>query len=223
MTTTAPSPNRRPAAWLATLLLMLPVLALAAPAEPDKTNAKAATPAQGPVEVRADQATFDQKAGTGVYQGHAELIQGQRHLYADVIRLFTKDNKLVRVEATGKPVHMVEGDQFDATADKLVYNLDSHKLTLTGNAHIKHDGSTFDGARVEYNLDTKRVDASGEGKKRVRLVIPANGEQKLKNKDKSTGKTPASGSPAGTGTPAANTDTQPAATGGGASQPAEKR
>lgn len=213
MTTTAPSRNRRPAVWLG-MLLMLPALAMAAPVAPRQ----AAAPTQGTVEVRADQATFDQKAGTGVYQGHAELIQGQRHLYANVIRLFTKNNKLVRVEATGKPVHMVEGDQFDATADKLVYNLDTHKLTLTGNAHIKHDGSTFDGARVEYNLNTKRVDASGEGKKRVRLVIPANGEQKLKNQDKNTGK---SGGKAPTaGTPAATTATRPAAT-GAASQPAE--
>lgn len=217
MTIKTPRPDRRPAPWLA-LLLMLPALAVAAPEAPSKA---AGTPQaqQGPVEVRADRATFDQKAGTGVYRGHAEMIQGQRHLYADVIHLYTKNNKLVRVEATGNPVHMIEGKQFDATAQNLVYNIGTHKLILTGNAHIKHDGSTFDGARVEYNLNTKRVDASGEGKKRVRLVIPANGEQKpgTGNTAKDSDKTPASGA-----APTGHASNTHPASAGATSQPAEK-
>ena len=48
----------------------------------------------------------------------------------------------------------------------------------TGNARVTHQGNTFEGAKVEYNLDSRRVDASSEGDKRVRLVIPAkNAEQ----------------------------------------------
>jgi len=132
----------------------------------------------GPVEVSADQATFEQSAGTGVYRGNAELIQGKRRLNADVIRLFTENNELVRVEATGSPVRMVEGKDLNARADKLVYDLAQRSLVLTGNARVTHQGNTFEGAKVEYNLDSRRVDASSEGDKRVRLVIPAkNAEQ----------------------------------------------
>lgn len=151
-------------------LLALALTALA-------TGAAAQQPA-GPVEVRADRAVFEQSAGTGVYRGNAELIQGKRHLYADVIRLFTENNELVRVEATGSPVRMVEGKELNARADKLVYDLAQRSLVLTGNARVTHQGNTFEGARVEYNLDSQRVDASSEGDKRVRLVIPAkNAEQ----------------------------------------------
>jgi lipopolysaccharide export system protein LptA len=46
-------------------------------------------------------------------------------------------------------------------------------LVLTGDAYIEHQGNTFEGAKVEYSLDSKRVDASSEGDQRVRLVIPA--------------------------------------------------
>ncbi len=155
---------------LGTALLALALTALAAGATAQQPT--------GPVEVSADQATFEQSAGTGVYRGDAELIQGKRRLNADVIRLFTENNELVRVEATGSPVRMVEGKDLNARADKLVYDLAQRSLVLTGNARVTHQGNTFEGAKVEYNLDSRRVDASSEGDKRVRLVIPAkNAEQ----------------------------------------------
>ena len=73
---------------------------------------------------------------------------------------------------------MVEGKDLNARADKLVYDLAQRSLVLTGNARVTHQGNTFEGAKVEYNLDSRRVDASSEGDKRVRLVIPAkNAEQ----------------------------------------------
>ena len=151
-------------------LLALALTALAAGAGAQQPS--------GPVEVSADQATFEQSAGTGVYRGNAELIQGKRRLNADVIRLFTENNELVRVEATGSPVRMVEGKDLNARADKLVYDLAQRSLVLTGNARVTHQGNTFEGAKVGYNLDSRRVDASSEGDKRVRLVIPAkNAEQ----------------------------------------------
>ncbi|HEX5676819.1 MAG TPA: lipopolysaccharide transport periplasmic protein LptA [Alcanivorax sp.] len=155
---------------LGTALLALVLTGLA-------TGATAQQPT-GPVEVSADRAVFEQSAGTGVYRGNAELIQGKRRLYADVIRLFTENNELVRVEATGSPVRMVEGKDLNARAERLVYDLEQRTLVLTGNARVTHQGNTFEGARVEYNLDSRRVDASSKGDERVRLVIPAaNAEQ----------------------------------------------
>lgn len=135
------------------------------------------------VEVTADRAVFEQNAGTGVYQGDAELIQGNRHLYADVIRLFTENKQLVRVEATGDPVRMNEGSELEAHAQKLIYDLRNRQLILIGDAYVKHQGNTFEGARVQYNLDSRRVDASSEGDKRVRLVIPASNTEKAKQGD----------------------------------------
>lgn len=165
------APNRRAPVKA---LLALALTALVAGAAAQQSNA--------PVRVSADRATFEQRAGTGVYRGDAELVQGKRHLYADVIRLFTENSELVRVEATGSPVRMVEGEAFSARADKLVYDLVQRNLVLTGNARVTHQGNTFEGARVEYNLDSRRVDASSEGDERVRLVIPAkNAEQAGEN------------------------------------------
>ncbi|EKF74179.1 hypothetical protein A11A3_10182 [Alcanivorax hongdengensis A-11-3] len=126
-----------------------------------------------PIEVSADSGRFEQDAGTGLYQGNVSLIQGDRKMYADTMKLFTKDGELVRVEASGSPVRMEEGQNLSAHANNLEYDVRARTLVLTGDAFVKHQDSTFEGAKVTYNLDNKRVDASGDGDQRVRLVIPA--------------------------------------------------
>ncbi len=132
-----------------------------------------AAPMEGPIQVTADNGRFEQDAGSGLYSGNVELIQGKRKLFADEMRMFTKNGDLVRVEATGSPVRMEEGEGLNAHAQNLVYDINARTLVLTGDAYIEHQGNTFEGAKVEYSLDSKRVDASSEGDKRVRLVIPA--------------------------------------------------
>ena len=132
-----------------------------------------AAPPQMPVSVTADSGRFEQDAGSGLYRGNVELIQGKRKLFADEMRLFTRNGELIRVEASGTPVRMEEGEDLQAHANNLVYDIRQRTLVLTGDAYIEHLGNTFEGAKVEYSLDSKRVDASSEGDKRVRLVIPA--------------------------------------------------
>ncbi|MEQ3637750.1 lipopolysaccharide transport periplasmic protein LptA [Alcanivorax sp.] len=132
-----------------------------------------AAPMEGTIQVTADNGRFEQSAGSGLYSGNVELIQGERKLFADEMRMFTQNSELVRVEATGTPVRMEEGEGLNAHAENLVYNIKARTLVLTGDAYIEHQGNTFEGAKVEYSLDSKRVDASSEGDQRVRLVIPA--------------------------------------------------
>jgi len=132
-----------------------------------------AAPMDGPIQVTADSGRFEQDAGSGLYRGNVELIQGKRKMFADEMRLFTKNGDLVRVEAAGSPVRMEEGEGLNAHAENLVYDINARTLVLTGDAYIEHQGNTFEGAKVEYSLDSKRVDASSEGDQRVRLVIPA--------------------------------------------------
>lgn len=141
-----------------------------------------AAPVEGPISVSADRGRFEQDAGTGVYSGNVELLQGNRTMKAEKMSLFTKNGELVRVEASGTPVKLSEGSDLEAHASNLVYDIKARTLVLTGDAFIRHKGNTFEGAKVEYSLDSKRVDASSEGDQRVRLVIPA--ENQIPGKDK---------------------------------------
>ncbi len=169
------------AASLIALAVALPIRVGAAP--------------QVPVSVTADSGRFEQDAGSGLYRGNVELVQGKRKLFADEMRLFTRNGELIRVEASGSPVRMEEGKDLQAHANNLVYDIRQRTLVLTGDAYIEHLGNTFEGAKVEYSLDSKRVDASSEGDKRVRLVIPAenqNGDTPPPSSDDEADTTPSS-------------------------------
>lgn len=125
--------------------------------------------------ISANSARFHQSEGWGIYQGKAELEQGQRHMAADTIKLFIdKNGDLERVEAEGNPVTLRDGEDIQARADFLLYEVKADTVTLTKNAYINSEGRTFEGAKVVYHLTTRNVEADGgdEGE-RVRLVIPA--------------------------------------------------
>jgi lipopolysaccharide export system protein LptA len=128
------------------------------------------------IVLRAERATLSQQEGIGLYEGNAELIQGQRSLNADRIEITLKNGRPSRVEATGSPVRMVDGSDLTASAEKLIYDIEGRRILLYRKARISHQGRQFEGAELIYELDNRRISARGdqqEGDGRIRLVIPA--------------------------------------------------
>ena len=132
--------------------------------------------AESEIILRAERATLSQQEGTGLYEGNAELIQGERSLNADRIEITLKDGKPSRVEATGNPVRLVDGADLTANAERLVYDIEGRRILLYRQARISQQGRLFEGAELIYELDNRRISARGdeqEGDGRIRLVIPA--------------------------------------------------
>ena len=151
---------------LATLLLGLPLTG-------------ATGDASEPVSIRADEATFRQQEGIGIYRGNAEMEQGQRHLVADRIEVHVDaDGEITRLEAEGNPLRMREGEDMRARARHMVYDVRAERIVLTGNALIEQRGRTFSGGRVEYDLVNETVDASGDADERVRMTIPGRKQER---------------------------------------------
>lgn len=137
------------------------------------TTAYAQTPATSDILIRAERATLNQQAGTGLYEGNAELHQGIRQLRADSIRIELKDGAPQRIEATGGVLLKEEGI-VEARGNRLVYDVASQRISVYEQAYVNHQGRVFEGAELEYDLQSKQVDARGGGEDgRVRLVIPA--------------------------------------------------
>ena len=152
----------RQAGWL---LVLIPALLQAA----EKPAA-----GTGEIIVRARSATIQQSQGVAEYVGNAELIQGARHLRAERILVYLKDNRPQRVEASGEPVTLTEGDSLQARARRLVYDMGAQRIWLYEQAHVEHEGRVFEGGELEYRLDTRQVNARSTGEDdRVKLVIPA--------------------------------------------------
>ena len=126
------------------------------------------------IVIRAQQATLDQSSGTGVYQGNAELHQGKRHLRADTIRITLEQGTPVLVEAEGNLVTLEDEGIVEARGKRLVYDVNIERIRIFEQAYVNHQGRVFEGAELEYDLQSKQVDARGGGEDgRVRLVIPA--------------------------------------------------
>lgn len=167
--------RRRPADRL--LVLAVTLLTLAgggADAAPATGDASA-----GEIVIRARSARLDQVAGVGIYEGDAELTQGLRRLRADRIRIELENGEPVRIEATGSPARLSEGDTLDARGERMVYDVAAEQVHLSGSARVDHQGRVFEGAELNYHMATGQVDARGgdEGG-RVRMVIPAEDVEK---------------------------------------------
>ena len=78
----------------------------------------------------------------------------------------------MRIEAEGNPLTLTEGDGLHASAKHLEYLVREQRITLREDAHITHMERSFTGARIDYDLASRQVEASGDGAQRVRLVIP---------------------------------------------------
>lgn len=161
------------------LCLLFALLGPAMAAEPVSDSSGNGAPApDNRIILRADQATLNQQAGTGVYEGNAELIQGLRRVNADRIEITLVDGKPSRVQATGTPVIMRDGEDLYAEALTVIYDISNQRIRLLEQARIDHQGRQFEGAELEYELDTRRISARGtegslQGDGRIRLVIPA--------------------------------------------------
>lgn len=146
----------RPETWI---LLVLPLMA---DAEPPRQE----------IVLRADRAIIEQQKGTAVYEGNAEMTQGERHLSADRIYVQLENNEIREMEATGKPVRLREGEELSGHAQRVVYDVAAGQVRLYEEAFVSHQGRTFEGAEVVYELESRQVRASGDQRDRVRMVIP---------------------------------------------------
>lgn len=154
---------------LAFTLLVIALLSLG-----KQTLAEPSQNTNNDIIIRAERATINQKTGHAEYEGNAELIQGERQMNAEQITLTMENNEPVRIEAKGNPVSLAEPNGASAQAKRIIYDLAAQRIWLYEDASISHQGRLFEGAELEYHLDTEQVNASGDGEDgRVKLVIPA--------------------------------------------------
>jgi lipopolysaccharide export system protein LptA len=149
---------------LLTALLLLPLAAHALPEDRDQ-----------PIKVAADSASFDQKSGVAVYRGNVIIQQGTLEIRADQVTInVDKAGAVQRSIATGKPAHYQQKQDekkglVTADAKQIEYNAADQKMTLTGDAHLKQDTSSFQGSVITYFMDKQQVDAQADVGSRVQL------------------------------------------------------
>mgnify|MGYP003453185180 FL=1 len=64
-----------------------------------------------------------------------------------------------------------DGNQIDARASNVDYNLKTEVVVFTGNVEIRQQRGTLNGQRVVYNMRTSQVESGGAGNGRVKMRI----------------------------------------------------
>lgn len=162
---------------LCLLLVLLPGLTPALPSDRDQ-----------PVQVAANSARFNEKTGIATYSGAVVVKQGTLEIRADEITITTdKKGAIQTTVATGKPARyqqQVDPQKGPVTAEagRIDYDANNEIITLTGNARLKQDGSSFQGSVITYNSPRQQVDAKGDGSNRVQLVFPPQARDAAKDR-----------------------------------------
>jgi lipopolysaccharide export system protein LptA len=147
-----------------------------------------------PIQIVSDRLDAYNEKRMVVFSGNAVATQGERTIRADVLTLYYKEGKkpaapsnaesegpgeLERVEAKGH-VTISEGDRI-VTGEEGIYEQDTQKITMTGNAILREGANIIRGDKVVVFLNENRGMVEGTGNKRVSATIYPE-EQKDKKK-----------------------------------------
>lgn len=158
--------------WPRVAAACLSLLACAAHALPEDR--------QQPIEVSADSAERDEKAGTTTYTGRVQVDQGTIRIEADKVVLFTEGKKVTRINAVGQPAKFQQQPEpnkglVHAQGLTMDYLVSEEHVVLQQNARMEQDGSVVQGDRIDYYVNQRLVKAAADKsapQKRVRVVIP---------------------------------------------------
>lgn len=140
-----------------------------------------------PINIQSDSASqVSLESGEKTeYFGNVEITQGSLKINGEHIVIHSQDRRVTSIIATGTPAQFEQQSDpakapIKAEANTLNYKLSNDTVILTENAYIEQDGTTVSGNKIEYNISSEQVKASGDkaNDSRVKMVlIPENHKQ----------------------------------------------
>jgi len=146
-----------------------------------------------PVTLEADDFELDLESGARIYRGQVEYRQGSVRIDCDeLVTRYDADDALQSGVCTGRPgrfqqtVNDGDGDGDGETtvtpetatvvrgrALTITYDRAAGRIVLDGDAQVEHRGDRLRGARITYDLETRRARVTGGGDRGERPRIEA--------------------------------------------------
>ncbi|MEY2863716.1 MAG: lipopolysaccharide transport periplasmic protein LptA [Pseudomonadota bacterium] len=132
------------------------------------------------VTLEADRATYNERTGITSYSGNVIITQGTIRIQADQLVVNLDSNRAIKdATAEGHPARFQQQLNTDkglakGEGQKVFYDAQTGVVTLTGNALLTQDGASFKGNSLRYSMNQGDIEAVGNSKRRVQLVIPPN-------------------------------------------------
>ena len=151
-----------------------------------------------PVTLEADDFELDLESGARIYRGQVEYRQGSVRIDCDeLVTRYDADDALQSGVCTGRPGRFqqtVDGGDGDGDGDgdgettvtpettatvvrgralTITYDRAAGRIVLDGEAQVEHRGDRLRGARITYDLETRRARVTGGGDRGERPRIEA--------------------------------------------------
>jgi lipopolysaccharide export system protein LptA len=133
------------------------------------------------IEITAEHAFRDEKAGYTVYRGQVILAQGSLYIQADRVTVYHDRKAADRIVALGNPATLRQQPALDkafvtARAGRIVYEKSRERVLLREDASIEQDGAVVSGESIDYLMAEQRIRAdanASDDSARVQVIIPA--------------------------------------------------
>jgi lipopolysaccharide export system protein LptA len=128
-----------------------------------------------PIEVTADSLVVSDDKKTGEFLGNVQITQGTYKLTSNriIIEYSNKEKQsdiVTNMTAFGD-VYLFNDNHQAAKAEKMVYNLQTKILILSGNVLLNYDKNILRGNEITVNTQTKYIKVTGTKKQRVNAVL----------------------------------------------------
>lgn len=150
------------------LMLLISLLLTTATHGADTTRA--------PIRISADNVVVNQTTLSSVYSGNVLLEQGEMRMEADQLKVFTKNKRLERLEATGAPATLrnlgTDGIPVEGFAYQIDYQATNGDVVFTGDARLIQADNTVESQSIRYNLNQGTLKAGGrQSGDRVEVIL----------------------------------------------------
>lgn len=131
-----------------------------------------------PINIEADTADIDDRAGTTIYRGNVIVTQGSIRLTGDTVTVYSPGRTLQKVTAQGNPANFQQrpdnkSEDMRAQSRTMEYLIDAEKLILLEDAHLWQGGDKISGNRIDYDIkaDLGKATRGAGADERVKVII----------------------------------------------------
>ena len=132
------------------------------------------------LHIQADQLSIDKQKQFSRYMGHVQMQYEDKHLTAEQVDLFFKDEALSKIIAYGAdtPVKITMTNtlgNITGTAGKIIFLLIENKVELQHEALLLKNDDRFSGEFIQYDLNSHKITArkSPSSSEQVEMIIKA--------------------------------------------------
>lgn len=143
-----------------------------------------------PLEIQADEASFNQNTGEAIYKGNVFVKQGTIEIQAEYLKVTsnTQTRQFSSLEAKGSPA--VFSQQIDwsgniviSKGNEIHYLTDESKLEITGDGYLSRMQNAITADYIQYNINSGAFTAEKKDSGRVMMTLqPQSAEQPQETK-----------------------------------------